>query len=59
MRRGLIARAVVGSESDFDDNWDLLTQYLVDAGLEKAEQAAAKALEANFQSNILQSVIKK
>jgi hypothetical protein len=58
-RRGLIARAVVGSESDFDDNWDLLTQYLVDAGLEKAEQAAAKALEANFTSNILQSVIKK
>jgi hypothetical protein len=55
----LIARAVVGSESDFDDNWDLLTQYLVDAGLEKAEQAAAKALEANFTSNILQSVIKK
>ncbi len=47
-----------GAAEDFDDNWDLYTTYLKDAGLEKAEAAARATLKAQWDSNILQSIVK-
>ena len=55
---GLIARAITGSATDFDDNWDLYVQYLVDGGLDAYEADTRAALKANWESNILQSIVK-
>ena len=56
--RGLVARALTGAEGDFDDNWDILMNYEKDAGLEKAEAAARATLKANWDANILKSIVK-
>ena len=55
---GLIARAITGPAADFDDAWDLYVQYLRDAGLDAYEKEARASLKANWQGNILQSIVK-
>ena len=55
---GLIARAITGPAADFDDAWDLYVQYLRDAGLDAYEKDARASLKANWQGNILQSIVK-
>ncbi|MCX7029860.1 MAG: hypothetical protein NTU62_07025 [Spirochaetes bacterium] len=55
---GLIARAITGSAADFDDNWDRYVQYLRDGGLDAYEEDTRASLKANWQSNILQSIVK-
>lgn len=58
MVNGLIARAITGSVTDFDDNWDMYVQYLIDGGLNEYEADTRASLKANWESNILQSIVK-
>jgi hypothetical protein len=42
---------------DFDDNWEILVNYEMDAGLEMAEAAARATLKAIWDSIILKSIV--
>ncbi len=56
--RGLIAKAITGTQPDFEDNFDRFVKYNADAGLTAAAAAAAAGLKANWDSNIQQSILK-
>jgi len=57
-KNGMVARAIVGSTEDFDDNWGKFVQYLREGGLDTFEIDVRETLKANWESNILQSVVK-